>query len=202
MTRSLILAAVAALALAGPAAAETFQFMAPDGTVHFTNAPTDPRYRRMVNGTPVSGTAEGWLRVSAATVTSNALTDIIRAAAVRHNVPQELVSAGQLYLQGSRPRGRRFVAVSNSGASCVMAADAAEELGLELPQFDAVTQARLKQVLPAFATPSNPLDVTGALLNDIGLLLLTGERPPERRIPILQKVVTTGGGYFWRYPLP
>jgi esterase/lipase superfamily enzyme len=41
-----------------------------------------------------------------------------------------------------------------------------------------------------------------ALLNDIGLLLLTGERPPERRIPILQKVVTTNGGYFWRYPLP
>jgi acyl-CoA synthetase (NDP forming) len=84
--------------------------------------------------------------------------------------PQELVCAGQLYLQGGRPRGRRFVAVSNSGASCVMAADAAEEFGLELPQFDAAAQARLKRVLPAFATPSNPLDVTGALLNDSSLI--------------------------------
>lgn len=41
-----------------------------------------------------------------------------------------------------------------------------------------------------------------ALLNDIGLLLRTGERPPEKRIPILQKVNTPAGGYFWRYPLP
>jgi esterase/lipase superfamily enzyme len=39
-----------------------------------------------------------------------------------------------------------------------------------------------------------------ALLNDIGLLLQTGERPPDRRIPILQKVNTPTGD-FWRYPL-
>jgi acyl-CoA synthetase (NDP forming) len=84
--------------------------------------------------------------------------------------PQELVSAGQLYLSGGRPQGRRFVAVSNSGASCVMAADAAEEMGLELPQFSEATQAKLRQALPAFATPSNPLDVTGALLTDSGLI--------------------------------
>ncbi|MGH8687489.1 MAG: acetate--CoA ligase family protein [Burkholderiales bacterium] len=84
--------------------------------------------------------------------------------------PQELVAAGQIYLQGALPRGNRFVAVSNSGASCVMAADAAEEIGLALPQFDEVVKARLKQALPAFATPSNPLDVTGGLLNDSGLI--------------------------------
>jgi esterase/lipase superfamily enzyme len=40
---------------------------------------------------------------------------------------------------------------------------------------------------------------TSALLNDIGLLLQTGERPPERRIPILRKVATPAGS-FWRYP--
>jgi acyl-CoA synthetase (NDP forming) len=84
--------------------------------------------------------------------------------------PQELVDTGGLYLAGGRPKGRRFVAVSNSGASCVMAADAAEELGLELPQFDEATKARLKKVLPAFATAANPLDVTGGLLNDSGLI--------------------------------
>lgn len=38
-----------------------------------------------------------------------------------------------------------------------------------------------------------------ALLNDIGLLLQTGERPPERRVPILRKV-STAHGDFWRYP--
>jgi esterase/lipase superfamily enzyme len=40
-----------------------------------------------------------------------------------------------------------------------------------------------------------------ALLNDIGLLLRTGERPPDRRIPILKRI-TTPSGDFWRYPLP
>ncbi len=37
------------------------------------------------------------------------------------------------------------------------------------------------------------------LLNDIQLLIQTGERPPEKRIPILERV-TTGNGAFWRYP--
>jgi esterase/lipase superfamily enzyme len=39
-----------------------------------------------------------------------------------------------------------------------------------------------------------------ALLNDISLLLQTGERPPEKRIPILERIVTPKGD-FWRYPL-
>jgi len=38
-----------------------------------------------------------------------------------------------------------------------------------------------------------------ALLNDIGLILKTGERPPEKRVPILEKV-STARGHFWRYP--
>jgi acyl-CoA synthetase (NDP forming) len=100
---------------------------------------------------------------------------VIDAFFARHAIwraadPQELVSAGRLYLAGGLPRGRRFVAVSNSGASCVMAADAAEELGLELPEFAEDTRIRLKKVLPAFATAANPLDVTGALLTDSGLI--------------------------------
>jgi len=38
-----------------------------------------------------------------------------------------------------------------------------------------------------------------ALLNDIGLLLQTGERPPDKRIPILELIQSTRGT-FWRYP--
>lgn len=38
-----------------------------------------------------------------------------------------------------------------------------------------------------------------ALLNDIGLLLQTGERPPDARIPILQRIASPNGD-FWRYP--
>ncbi len=36
-----------------------------------------------------------------------------------------LVEATELYLKGWKPQGRRLVAISNSGAVCVMTADAA-----------------------------------------------------------------------------
>jgi acyl-CoA synthetase (NDP forming) len=127
---------------------------------------------------------------------------VIDAFFARHAIwraadPQELVMAGQLYLNGGRPRGRRFVALSNSGASCVMAADAAEELGLELPAFAESTQARLKNVLPAFATASNPLDVTGALLTNSGLfgsaMTILGEE--DACDLLLLAIPVAGAGY-------
>lgn len=40
---------------------------------------------------------------------------------------------------------------------------------------------------------------SNALLQDIGLLIQTGERPPGKRVPILQQVTTDKGPY-WRYP--
>lgn len=38
-----------------------------------------------------------------------------------------------------------------------------------------------------------------ALLSDIGLIIQTGERPPDKRFPILQKMKTEHGDY-WKYP--
>ena len=38
-----------------------------------------------------------------------------------------------------------------------------------------------------------------ALLSDIGLIIQTGERPPDKRFPILQKMTTSLGEY-WKYP--
>ena len=40
---------------------------------------------------------------------------------------------------------------------------------------------------------------TSALLSDIQLLIQTGERPPDKRIPILERI-KTAKGYYWRYP--
>lgn len=39
-----------------------------------------------------------------------------------------------------------------------------------------------------------------ALLADIKLLIQTGQRPPDKRIPILQSMKTQAGGAYWRYP--
>lgn len=81
----------------------------------------------------------------------------------------ELVSGVDLYLKEWRPRGRGLVAVSNSGATCVMAADLAEEVKLELPPLSGETMTQLAARLPRFATLTNPIDLTAALLTDSSL---------------------------------
>ena len=86
------------LALAVSAEAETFRFVDHDGTVHVTNAPTDPRYQRMEL---VSGTERGWLRLPIPDVPTPGVPvpDLrpfareVREAAERHGVPEALVSA-------------------------------------------------------------------------------------------------------------
>lgn len=83
--------------------------------------------------------------------------------------PHEQARAAQAYLKGWRPEGRRIVVISNSGASCVMGADAAEDNGLPLAELSRETQAAVASKLPGFATASNPIDVTAALLSDSGL---------------------------------
>ncbi|WP_353236494.1 acetate--CoA ligase family protein [Diaphorobacter ruginosibacter] len=83
--------------------------------------------------------------------------------------PHEQARAAHAYLKGWRPEGRRLVVISNSGASCVMGADAADDEKLPLAELSAQTQSRLAQKLPGFATTHNPIDITAALLSNSGL---------------------------------
>lgn len=96
---------------------------------------------------------------------------------------RSLVNAADLYLKGWNPTGRRFVAVSNSGASCVMAADAAEHHGLVLAQFEPETRAELRAVLPEFGASGNPIDLTAALLQNNAMF--------SELLPVLAKRDTT-----------
>ena len=112
----------------------------------------------------------------------------------RAGSPQELVSAAELYLGARRPRGKRLVILSNSGASCVMGADHAERRGIPLAP---VPTQKLKPVLPAFAAAENPIDVTGALLSDSGLfgavLPIVGEDAQSELL--LCCIPVAGAGY-------
>jgi acetate---CoA ligase (ADP-forming) len=77
-----------------------------------------------------------------------------------------LVEATELYLKGWKPRGRRLVAISNSGAVCVLTADAATAVGMPMAKLAAETDRKLKGILPSFATTTNPIDLTAALLSN------------------------------------
>lgn len=81
----------------------------------------------------------------------------------------DLVQAAEVYLKGWKPDGRRLVAISNSGATCVLAADAASARGLSLDPLSEETRATLGTILPSFAATRNPVDITAALLTNSGL---------------------------------
>jgi acyl-CoA synthetase (NDP forming) len=82
---------------------------------------------------------------------------------------RELVAATELYLKGWKPAGRRLVAISNSGAVCVMAADAATRSGMPIATLAHGTRAEMAAILPSFATTTNPIDITAALMTNSGL---------------------------------
>jgi len=99
---------------------------------------------------------------------------VVEAFLARHGIlrardTRELVDAAELYLKGWKPQGRRLVVISNSGATCVQAADAATELGLPVAKLSQETRDGLGRILPSFATTTNPVDITAALLTNSGL---------------------------------
>jgi hypothetical protein len=107
---SIVAVTLVGVVCAVPAGAEMFRLTAPDGTVHFTNAPTDPRYQRMGIA---SGTEAGFLRLPEGD-TAPYLQEI-RDAAERYGVPLKLVSAVIRAESGFNPR-----AVSRKGAQGLM----------------------------------------------------------------------------------
>jgi acyl-CoA synthetase (NDP forming) len=84
---------------------------------------------------------------------------------------KDLVSAAELYLRPSwRPGSGRLAVVSNSGASCVQAADAMDAHGLAVAGLAPETLDHLTRLLPPFATATNPVDLTAALIGNSRLL--------------------------------
>jgi len=111
VTRTLgLIVSAAVLVTAAPSGAETYKFKAPDGSTHFTNAPTDPRYQRMGFTT---GTQAGWLRLPQGDPAPYAreITD----AASRYGIPERLVIAVIRAESGFNAR-----AVSRKGAQGLM----------------------------------------------------------------------------------
>ncbi|MBA4025382.1 MAG: CoA-binding protein [Gordonia sp.] len=56
--------------------------------------------------------------------------------------------------------------VSISGGACDIIADRADDLGMSLPEFSAVTEKALAAKMPAYGSVHNPFDITGAAVID------------------------------------
>jgi acyl-CoA synthetase (NDP forming) len=81
----------------------------------------------------------------------------------------ELLDVGDAFAAPRRPAGPRVGIVTTSGGSGIMAADAVEEYGLRLAELAATTEKALREVVPAFGSAANPVDVTATVMSDPGL---------------------------------
>ncbi len=86
---------------------------------------------------------------------------IIRVASL-----EDLLITTELLGYSAPLRGRRMGLVTPSGGACDILADRAHEEGIALPDFAPATIQGLQQLLPAFSTAHNPLDVTGYIVVD------------------------------------
>lgn len=59
-----------------------------------------------------------------------------------------------------RPAGRGLGVTASSGGECGLVSDLAVEAGLVLPELPEAQRARVAPLLPPFARPANPLDIT------------------------------------------
>ncbi|MGH7715326.1 MAG: acetate--CoA ligase family protein [Vulcanimicrobiaceae bacterium] len=81
---------------------------------------------------------------------------------IRATDGEHLLELLKMFERAPRAKGKRLAIVSHSGGAGVLAADAAENAGASLPLPPDGVKAELKEKLAAYATVSNPLDMTGA----------------------------------------
>jgi acetyl coenzyme A synthetase (ADP forming)-like protein len=84
-----------------------------------------------------------------------------QAGVIRARTLDELLDVATLLSAQPAPRGRRVALVTNAGGLGILAADACEAAGLDLPQPSDATRAALAEVMPAEGSSGNPIDLLG-----------------------------------------
>jgi acyl-CoA synthetase (NDP forming) len=142
-----------------------------------------PALRRLAGcGKPLAllkaGTSQAGSRAAASHTGALATSDRVVDAALAqlgiaraHDV-DELLDLGEAFASLSAaaapriPAGPRVAVVTTSGGSGILAADAIEDAGLQLATLDAATTAALEEIVPAFGSTANPVDVTATVMSD------------------------------------
>ncbi len=82
-----------------------------------------------------------------------------QAGVIRTGTLEELFDVATLLANQPVPLGRRVGILTNAGGPGILAADACEARGLELPLLSASAAAKLRTFLPAAASVGNPVDM-------------------------------------------
>jgi acetate---CoA ligase (ADP-forming) len=127
--------------------------------------------RRLARRKPIlalkGGTTRAGIRAAgshtAALAGSDAAADALftHAGVTRARTLDELIDVASLLSAQPVPRGRRVAVVTNAGGLGILAADACEAAGLELPPPSDETRAALAAFMPAEGSAANPIDMLG-----------------------------------------
>jgi acetyl coenzyme A synthetase (ADP forming)-like protein len=128
--------------------------------------------RRIARRKPIIAVKSGRSRAGAraasshtgALAESDTVVDALfrQAGVIRTGTLEELFDVATLLAHQPVPRGRRVAIVTNAGGPGILAADACEAQGLELPPLAPATAQALRSFLPAAASVKNPVDMLAA----------------------------------------
>jgi len=82
-----------------------------------------------------------------------------QCGALRVTTIEEALSALRVLQKGVLPAGNRVVILTNAGGAGIIAADACERLGIDVPALPDDIQERLREFLPPEAGYGNPVDM-------------------------------------------
>ena len=99
------------------------------------------------------------------------VTDAVLAelGVVRVESTEQMMDIARLAIRGVYPENNTLGVITVSGGAGVIISDAADAIGLPMPEMPAESQAKLLKLLP-YAAPRNPVDVTAQYLNEMSLL--------------------------------
>jgi len=89
-----------------------------------------------------------------------------QAGVIRTDTLEELFDVATMLSSQGLPRGRKVAVLTNAGGPGILAADALESHGLEVPALSERTVARLAGFLPAEAGMHNPVDMIASASPD------------------------------------
>jgi len=128
--------------------------------------------RRLARTKPIlamkGGTTRAGIKAAsshtAALAGSEAAIDALfrQTGVIRTRTLDELVDVASLLAAQPVPRGRRVALLTNAGGLGILAADACEAAGLELPVPSEATRHALAEVMPAEGSTANPVDMLGS----------------------------------------
>jgi acetate---CoA ligase (ADP-forming) len=85
---------------------------------------------------------------------------------IRVDTLSDFFSVARLLASQPIPRGKRLGILTNAGGPAILAVDAAAAKGLEVPELSDATKARLREVVDAAASVTNPVDMIAGATPD------------------------------------